>query len=409
MTDADKTAALKTDVYKKSYSALLLCLDNKGYDNGDMLMAMSEERFLKWIMDSGGSYHMTPRRDFLFDLKEFINRACAIMGTGKVRVQMKDGSSFVRENLRYIPELKRNLIFLGTLNQEGYIVNLKNRRVKVCHKRLGHISEVRLHELEKRDVLGNKGLGKLEFCENYVVRKSSRVSFGRGQHTTEGVVDYIHADLRGPSRVESMSGSRSLSIALEKKTPMDLWLGHPVNYEMLRIFGCAAYSHVNQRKLNPRAIKCIFLGYPDDVKGYILWRLDDVKTKISISKDVVFNEGLMYMDTLKGTGTADSRKDVEFEVELQGSRVEPTMDPHSRENLKNKEEEAINSFENDEWVYAIKEEMSSLKKNHTWKLVGQPADKKLVSCKWLYKNKERIQDVQKPRYKARLVARRLTQ
>ncbi|GJX33967.1 hypothetical protein Tco_0245524 [Tanacetum coccineum] len=29
MTDADKTAALKTDVYKKAHSALLLCLDNK--------------------------------------------------------------------------------------------------------------------------------------------------------------------------------------------------------------------------------------------------------------------------------------------------------------------------------------------------------------------------------------------
>ncbi|GJT11364.1 hypothetical protein Tco_0858406 [Tanacetum coccineum] len=29
MADAEKTAALKTDVYKKAHSALLLCLDNK--------------------------------------------------------------------------------------------------------------------------------------------------------------------------------------------------------------------------------------------------------------------------------------------------------------------------------------------------------------------------------------------
>ncbi|GJW38517.1 retrovirus-related pol polyprotein from transposon TNT 1-94 [Tanacetum coccineum] len=29
MTDTDKTAALKTDVYKKAHNALLLCLDNK--------------------------------------------------------------------------------------------------------------------------------------------------------------------------------------------------------------------------------------------------------------------------------------------------------------------------------------------------------------------------------------------
>ncbi|GJZ96233.1 hypothetical protein Tco_0668567 [Tanacetum coccineum] len=154
MTDVDKITAFKTDVYKKARSALLLCLDNKvlrevnkedsapgvwlkletlymtkslanklgspeerlskrnkkkstgfikknarqgsgmhyeGYDNGDLLMAVSEERFLEWIKDSGGSFHMTPMRDFLFDFKEFNggtvllgdNKACAIMGTDK--------------------------------------------------------------------------------------------------------------------------------------------------------------------------------------------------------------------------------------------------------------------------------------------------------------------------------------
>nr|GEV72911.1 retrovirus-related Pol polyprotein from transposon TNT 1-94 [Tanacetum cinerariifolium] len=133
--------------------------------------------------------------------------------------------------------------------------------------------------------------------------------------------------------------NRSPSTALEKKTPMDLWLEHPANYEMLRIFGCVAYSHVNQGKLKPRAIKCIFLGYPDGVKGYRLWRLDDVKPKIIISRDVVFSESLMYKDTHKGAGAADSGKKVEFEVELQGSRVEPTMDLHTEENTWNEDEE----------------------------------------------------------------------
>ncbi|GKB52121.1 retrovirus-related pol polyprotein from transposon TNT 1-94 [Tanacetum coccineum] len=57
----------------------------------------------------------------------------------------------------------------------------------------------------------------------------------------------------------------------------------------------------------------------------------------------------------------------------------------------------------------MEEEMSSLKKNHTWELVDQPPGQKLVSCKWLYKIKEGIEGVQKPRYKARLVARGFTQ
>nr|GFC67678.1 retrovirus-related Pol polyprotein from transposon TNT 1-94 [Tanacetum cinerariifolium] len=79
------------------------------------------------------------------------------------------------------------------------------------------------------------------------------------------------------------------------------------------IFGCVSYSHVNQGKLKPRATKCIFLGYPDGVTGYKLLRIDDVKPKIIISSDVGFNKSLMYKDTLKGAGAADSRKEVEFQ------------------------------------------------------------------------------------------------
>ncbi|GKC18211.1 retrovirus-related pol polyprotein from transposon TNT 1-94, partial [Tanacetum coccineum] len=53
--------------------------------------------------------------------------------------------------------------------------------------------------------------------------------------------------------------------------------------------------------------------------------------------------------------------------------------------------------------------MDSLRKNKTWELVDPPAGQKLVSSKWLYKIKEKIKGVQKPRYKARLVARGFTQ
>ncbi|GJZ50676.1 hypothetical protein Tco_0604866 [Tanacetum coccineum] len=48
-------------------------------------------------------------------------------------------------------------------------------------------------------------------------------------------------------------------------------------------------------------------------------------------------------------------------------------------------------------VRAMEEEMSSLKKNHTWELVDQPPGQKLVSCKCLFKIKEGIEGVQKSR------------
>ncbi|GJY98970.1 hypothetical protein Tco_0516400 [Tanacetum coccineum] len=67
------------------------------------------------------------------------------------------------QNVRYIHELKRNLISLGTLEKEGFTVKLQSGKVKVSlmlveekdilaqvwHKRLGHISEAGLQVLEK--------------------------------------------------------------------------------------------------------------------------------------------------------------------------------------------------------------------------------------------------------------------
>ncbi|GJR85812.1 retrovirus-related pol polyprotein from transposon TNT 1-94 [Tanacetum coccineum] len=113
------------------------------YDDSEVMMVMSAQAqaLLDWIMDSGCSYHMTPRLDIFFDFIECDggsvqlgnNRECKIRGIGKMRVQLKDGSSFVLHNVRYIPKLKRNLISLGTLKKEGYTVKLQSGNVKVIN------------------------------------------------------------------------------------------------------------------------------------------------------------------------------------------------------------------------------------------------------------------------------------
>nr|GEX31870.1 retrovirus-related Pol polyprotein from transposon TNT 1-94 [Tanacetum cinerariifolium] len=114
--------------------------------------------------------------------------------------------------------------------------------------------------------------------------------------------------------------SRSPSTAIEKKTHIEMCSGHPHDYKMLRVFGCVIYSQVKQGKLESRAIKCIFLGYPKGVKGYRLYRLDDESLKIVTSRNVVFNKSVMYKDTLQDSsiGTDKSVKELQVEMELQG-------------------------------------------------------------------------------------------
>ena len=65
--------------------------------------------------------------------------------------------------------------------------------------------------------------------------------------------------------------NRSPNKSIDCNILEDVWLGSPIDYSNLKIFGCPAYSHVNEGKLEPRTKKCIFLGYGLGVKGYRLY------------------------------------------------------------------------------------------------------------------------------------------
>ncbi|GJT67640.1 retrotransposon protein, putative, ty1-copia subclass [Tanacetum coccineum] len=468
------------------------------YDDSEV---MTVEALLDWIMDSGCSYHMTPKLDIFFDFLECDrgsvllgdNRECKNRGIGKVRVQLKD--------VRYIPELKRNLISLGTLEKEGYIVKLHSGKVKVINgsrvvlsrtrrdncvysldgqavaselnasvkekdslaqvwqKKLRHISEAGLHVLEKQGLFGKKSLdlwgpfqveslggkryflsivndysrrvwvyilrfkheafGKfkewkqlvesqtgrtvkklrtdngLEFCnqefeqlciESEIVRHSTVARMPQ----QNGLLERMNRTLMDKIRylliqsgllktfwtegtcTDAYLINRSPSTAIEKKTPMEMWSGHPSDYGMLRIFGCVAYSYVKQGKLKPRAVKCVLLGYPNGVKGYRLYRLDDESPNIVTSENVVFNESVMYKDTLKDSGADQEDGDDE---DAGDQETEQTPDLIDYQLVRDRE--SIACEDSSKWKAAMKEEMDSLRKNKTWELVDHPVGQKL--------------------------------
>ncbi|GJV58782.1 zinc finger, CCHC-type containing protein [Tanacetum coccineum] len=105
----------------------------------EALVVVWNDEMTELVMDSGGCYHMTHMRDFLYDFKGFDggsvqlddNRTCTIKGTGKVKIQLHDGSSFILEDVRYVTGLKRSLISLGTLEMEGYNVKMQMGRINV--------------------------------------------------------------------------------------------------------------------------------------------------------------------------------------------------------------------------------------------------------------------------------------
>ena len=92
-------------------------------------MNLSEDKLDQdeWIMDTGCSFHMTPRRDFFIDFTEVNsgkvrmanNSYSEVRGIGNIRFTNLDGTSFVLLEVRYMPGMSRNLIFMGTLQAKG--------------------------------------------------------------------------------------------------------------------------------------------------------------------------------------------------------------------------------------------------------------------------------------------------
>ncbi|KAL0458605.1 UNVERIFIED_CONTAM: Retrovirus-related Pol polyprotein from transposon TNT 1-94 [Sesamum latifolium] len=84
--------------------------------------------------------------------------------------------------------------------------------------------------------------------------------------------------------------NHSPSVPLNGKLRECVWSGKNIDLSSIRIFGCSAFALHNGDKLDPRAQKCIFIGYPIGVKGYRLWLRSQPSFKVIISRDVTFNE-----------------------------------------------------------------------------------------------------------------------
>jgi hypothetical protein len=177
---------------------------------------------------------------------------CDIVGIGSVQIKAHDGLTRTLKNVRYIPGMSRNLILLNTLDAEGFhysssngvlkvskgsliclkgdlnsaklyvlrgstlhgsvsadaaVTNAEPSKTNLWHMCLEHMSKLGMAELMKRNLLDGCTSSNMKFCKHCIFGKHKRVKFNTSVHTTKGTLDYVYADLWGPSRKSSLGGA----------------------------------------------------------------------------------------------------------------------------------------------------------------------------------------------------------
>ncbi|KAK4386160.1 Retrovirus-related Pol polyprotein from transposon TNT 1-94 [Sesamum angolense] len=332
--------------------------------------------------------------------------------------------------------------------------------------KLGHISQKGLELLQKEGVLIDK-IEKLKFCDECVMGKQHKVQFPASQNpnpvSSSCILDYVHADVWGPSNIPTPGGNkyflsitdkfsrkvfvflmkhksdvfenfRKWKILVENQTGKKLKVLRTDNglefcYQSFSDLcdECGIKRHktnpynpqqngVAERmnrtlleKLDACLLVLVYLNLSGDKKHD---NLDITFDKVEDNQQGEENEeehGTEFPENTNPEGLEDymlardrNRREPRIPARYNDFHIALNIEPYEPSSV----EEALKSENSKNWLSAMAEEMKSLKDNNTWVLVPKPKSCSVVDCKWIFKIKE--EDTSK-RFKARLVAKGFTQ
>jgi hypothetical protein len=106
-------------------------------------------------------------------------------------------------------------------------------------------------------------------------------------------------------------------------TPEEKFTGKKLDVSHLIVFGCITCMHVPDEKiskLDPKAEKCIFIGYSLEQKGYRCF--NPSTRKLQVSRDVVFDEMVSWYSPPKIAENGEAKNgDVSSNVEQESQLV----------------------------------------------------------------------------------------
>ncbi|KAI5666455.1 hypothetical protein M9H77_16308 [Catharanthus roseus] len=264
---------------------------------------------------------MTPNKHWFSDFKPLEhgkvfmgnNHVCEKKGIGNVFIKMHDGVTRKLTEVRYVPDLRRNLISLGVFDTNGFkrdglyhligktvfeasalVSKTVPERTLLWHRRIGHIMVTKsnlwifvttvylenniksvfqlahtsplLSLIMCTVICGN--LKRFQLMVGMTVKHNLQQN-GVAERMNRTIMDKVRclmvsSGIPKPFRGEVVSTvvyliNRSPSTTINFKTPLEWWSGEPPNLSNLRVFGHAAFAHQKEGNL-PLLISLLWQG-----------------------------------------------------------------------------------------------------------------------------------------------------
>ena len=206
---------------------------------------------------------------------------------GPLPIQTREGYrywvSFIDDKSRFwVVMALRNKsdVFAAFQRFQAYAETQTGRKIKAFRNDKGgeYISNAFKAHLQKCGIVVQHTI-RNEPHQNGVAERSNRT-------LAEGIITLLTEAKLPPSFWEYALNTfvhvrnRMPTAALQDGTPYSHWFGGRIaDVSHLRVFGCTAYVNVQRdqrRGLQSHTRKCIFVGYPEDAKG---WRFYDPESK----------------------------------------------------------------------------------------------------------------------------------
>ena len=109
----------------------------------------------KWTLDTGATYQVCTNRDRFSSFEKLDgcsviisdDRPCNMEGICTVQIKLFDGMVQKLKEVRYAPQVKKNLISIGALKALGHVVSVRNGILKITRGSMVMMKGVRRNNL----------------------------------------------------------------------------------------------------------------------------------------------------------------------------------------------------------------------------------------------------------------------